>query len=240
MGSATGTFCSLSWFTVDWLISEPAPLVDLHLGPPSPPFSSWKPIIIFFSLWVFDDIDSQLLPDMLLHIYGSYPISSVRYCFSRVKTAIFQKFSYKNESLGPSLRFLLLILLLIFCYLFAGNKLLHVSGKVAAGYASDPYRGQLSELGLWSCQYPMRQIDRQTCSVFRADFRISNWIKQRWYMNGYNPSLGSHKLKSRLFQYPVGKQTQRTMSQGCWSPVGDTLFSLAIFINISFCKKKEH
>lgn len=156
MGSPTGTLCSLPWFAVDWLISEPAPMVDLHSGPPFPPFSSWKPIIIFFPLWVFDDIDSQLFPDMFLHIYGSYPISSVRYSFSRVKTAIFQKFSCKDELLGPSLRFLLLILLLIFCYLLAGNKLPHVSGKLAAGYTNDSYSGQLSEIGLWSCQYPMR------------------------------------------------------------------------------------
>lgn len=54
------------------------------------PFSSWKPIITFFRLWIFDVIDSKLLPDISLHIYSSYPLSSVRCSFSRVKTAIFR------------------------------------------------------------------------------------------------------------------------------------------------------
>jgi len=85
---------------------------------------------------------------MPLHIYSCYPVSSVRCSFSTVKTVIFQKFFYKDEWLSPSLRFLFLILLLIFCYLFAGNKLWHVSGKLAADYAADSRGEQPSELGL--------------------------------------------------------------------------------------------
>lgn len=164
MGSQTGILHSFCWFSVDWLIFEP---LSICTWGTFPPFSSCKPMTVFFPLWIFDVVHSRLLPDISLRIYGSYPVSSVRCSFPRVKTAIFQKFSYKDERLGPSLRFLLLILLLIFCYLFAGDKLLHMSGKLAAGHTIDSYGGQPSELGLWSRWYPMRQI----CLVFRADFR---------------------------------------------------------------------
>lgn len=145
-----GFFLVRCWLTDFLTISY----FQFEIGAFSPISLLWAHYYFLSSnvLWIFDVIDSRILPDISIHIYSSYSTSPVQYSFARVKTASFQKFSSKDECVGPSLRFLFLII----WYLFVGNKPPDSGRELAAYYATESW-GQHSEPGLWSHRYPMRQ-----------------------------------------------------------------------------------